>query len=519
MDCSPNLTSLNQIARQTHISVAAIKEILRHELGEEYPKYHLYNTLSNVLAMGGPTQEQFNRMLDEAVLRFDNHPYIHLEASRSEMQNIIKSRSGKMDEVASAIAVIASDEIERFIKEQKLPKFRTGQLTLPGTKPYVSRGDKEFRYFEVGKASYEAVIYKVICKLPSKYVQYSGKPYIGFTNNFNLRILSHIKGALNPNVENYKFADAIYSAFEEEGLNPEVVWNEILNSKGAKYRFVIENCLKVFNKYFSAEVIEYHVNYYTVFAREKYYINGYDSIKNGLNSILGGGGVRYQPLPLYDVIYLICLGHNLVQVTEKINDMYEDLAVSRNTVTARLSEIASFGSFYQAQEELLRPVIERLLEEGIDAYKVFNYFREKGLARTRYKASWFSSWAFGKAILRDGITRYFGIPHSQWERFIIEDWKYEEIENKYGLTEDNIKKAMGIFGGKNKAMKSLRISRTLLLLKEDWSLEQIYYNDFKCTGTDPQRYFRGLFKGFSGIDRRWSPEEIVLFAKSNILPK
>lgn len=76
-----------------------------------------------------------------------------------------------------------------------------------------------------------------------------------------------------------------------------------------------------------------------------------------------------------------------------------------------------------------------------------------------------------------------------------------------------------IFGGKHQAMRDLRRSRTLELLKESWSFEDIYRTDFKSSGNDAtmKQYFERLFKGLYNVNRVWSLEEIRRFANTGFL--
>lgn len=340
------------------------------------------------------------------------------------------------------------------------------------------------------------------------------------TNDYETRKLNHIRQALNPHDRNHDFQKAIVAAFKEEGIDPYDMWIDLAGSAHNQQQYNVhkEKILRVFDKYFESEIVEYHRQYDTAPTREKHYILKFDSKRNGLNEKVGGGA-KYQPLPLYDIAHLICLGYNVKQITEILNDKYEEFHISRPLISRRLSQIAVFGSLFQAQEELLQPLIEELLEKGIDAYKIFNYFKNN-LGSTRRGNSWFTSWAFGDAILKDGITRYFGVTHAEWERILIEDWNYQKIEETYGLKENNVKNVMReVFGGKYQAMRRLRRFRTLELLKEDWSFEDIYRNDFTCSGNDAsmREYFVKLFKGFNNVDHYWSLEEIKGFAKTGFL--
>ncbi len=250
-------------------------------------------------------------------------------------------------------------------------------------------------------------------------------------------------------------------------------------------------------------MLEYHLRYDTIYAREKHYIsNVYDSFKDGMNSDKGGGGGPYRKLPLYDIAYLISLGANLEEVSRLISDAYPDSSISYSTVKKRVHEF--WGSFYQAQEELLTPIIKKLLHFNYKGFDIWSTFKSASVAD-----SYLAAWAQGKVSIKfpkayhDRLTdsarinyvkkieerSFYGIPVSKWTEWAIQGLSRSEL-NAMGISEESVKIVRKqLFEGDYQLKQiELRKIRTLRRLKEGWSFFDIFTKEFRRTYSTETKY-------------------------------
>jgi hypothetical protein len=275
-----------------------------------------------------------------------------------------------------------------------------------------------------------------------------------------------------------------------------------------------------FRKFFDEDIIEYHRYEETAYVREKYWIQEYDSYRDGLNMNKGGGGGKVRKLPLYDIASLISLGCNLRTIHDILNNNYEDIDISINPLLRRVRQF--FGSWYEAQLRFLKPVIEELYEEGYTRYDIY-----RAMQYADSPGSWFKQWAKGNeflygeledidwenvdlkkwdnnidALIYDIKAEYYGIPRSQWYQWLLSGITILRIADMAELSRNRVESVY-----KDK-FNSLGFSIARRIAQQDFTLNNRYkvsgrigwamiYN--QLFGKLPdfvviQKYFEDLFR-------------------------
>lgn len=266
--------------------------------------------------------------------------------------------------------------------------------------------------------------------------------YIGATKNFGRRMYNRIKNAIcypkpsrKPSIKN-----ALLEAFEMIGLDVQMIresWRKVPDTWG-----LVQDIIKILEDFgFIFEVIEYQERYESAFSREVHWIKEKNTLRNGLNQVPGGGGMgKIVHIPLYDIAMLISLGASLKQITEYINSEYKDYykrLVHQNSI----KEIIKYewGSFYDAQELLLRPVIEDLAINKNSLKEIFLALRSADV-----RHGWFEDfyvlrggnfdWDRVKFIAEEDRDHLLGITISQWLEWGARAETRKSIARLAGLT-------------------------------------------------------------------------------------
>ena len=149
----------------------------------------------------------------------------------------------------------------------------------------------------------------------------------------------------------------------------------------------------------------------------------------------------------------------------------------KRAVQDKISDI--LGGSYQAQEELLKPIIEYLVEKGLNRYDIYMAFKNAEFS----KYGWFLDWSYSKAFIEADINQickrfnldpssswdaikpylhkmeryYAGISEQQWLEWIFEGKRIEKLWRN--PTGDSVEEEYSIGSTKLKRIKEILCKR------------------------------------------------------------
>ena len=328
--------------------------------------------------------------------------------------------------------------------------------------------------------------------------------YIGATKNFASRMYNRIRNIINNPRPNRRFGvkNALLEVFNLIGLDI----NKIRASKSHIDLWGLTNDIITILKDFGImiEVIEYQNRYESAFQREKHYIDTRKTIINGLNQVKGGGGMgKVMSLPLYDIAMMISLGANQKTIANYLKSNYKifkdgaKVKNIRNQVTKVIKYV--WGSFYDAQDQLLRPMVRELAIAGYSLQDIYINLKSWG---AQVQSSWFNAffkhndigsfdWRGIKNIAEDERAQYFGIPVKTYIEQVISGDTWVHIASDLDVSLNSIRSGLeSIFGFKSSSLKFedarkygsfqnyvraiFRRAYAVKLLREGKTLESVY---------------------------------------------
>lgn len=212
-------------------------------------------------------------------------------------------------------------------------------------------------------------------------------------------------------------------------------------------------------------------------------------------------------LPYYDIALMVALGFGLKKIHEVVQKVTTK-KISFRSFRTHFQRV--FSSYYSAQEKLLKPVIESVLDsdyeylKGSQVYLIFKNIlnqKEKGGLLT-----WFRDWSAGGILLqddfknilisidsqvfdkykiKDGIThyyqRFYGVPWKVWVSWAIKGFKRNDIAEKLKISGTLVMTTFNRFGGYRTVQKEGRREVAIELLKERADPKFIIFDNFGYT--------------------------------------
>ncbi len=176
-----------------------------------------------------------------------------------------------------------------------------------------------------------------------------------------------------------------------------------------------------------------------IFKHGKFVHTDYLNLKlHGLNMRIGGSGSvsRRHSVPLYDIAVMVALGFSAPKIALRLKGeygLYEnvELATITHVVQSAIHDI--MGGTFQAQEGLLKPIIEYLVDKGIARSDIYLAFKH-----AEFNFGWFNDWSYSKALIDADIewicTNFNLDPKSSWE--VIELYLDKAPRYYAGISED-----------------------------------------------------------------------------------
>ena len=414
------------------------------------------------------------------------------------------------------------------------------------------------QYYE--NNAWGGLVYEITFNLPEtlydiSYFNYFGKflgdTYYGATGRkANVRLIEHILEAIQDNPINFKKYNngkkynklnlAIISALRyigysmngleilRQGIHERNVADRITLCRDIAEELMTETRVMQIRIIELSEIIEY------AFELEQFYaIRGATSL-TGLNSVIPSGvaPANTHSLPYYDIALMVALGFGLKKIHEVVQKV-TNKKISFRSFRTHFQRV--FGSYYSAQEKLLKPVIESVLDndyeylKGSQVYHIFKNIlnqKEKGGLLT-----WFRDWSaggillqddfknilkgndsqvFDKYTINDGIThyyqRFYGVPWKVWVGWAIKGFKRNDIAEKLKISGTLVMTTFNRFGGYRTVQKEGRREVAIELLKERADPKFIIYDIFGYTKKSTnwiKKFYEDLF------DNQLSYEEII----------
>jgi len=353
--------------------------------------------------------------------------------------------------------------------------------------------------------------------------------YIGVTwKSLIDRFIEHTEDAINSYIEEYDWPNRLiehfilramedylsnkYSCNSEISLMKQFIESEILEKETWEKNRIIKTLAEdLYNAYFQMEVLEVHRNYETAWYRERWYIKNYPRkldrklvqgtlYPNGLNMVISPEQPGHRSLPLYDIIFLVCLGFIGPEINEMLSDHYH-ININFRTIYSHLNK------FWENWDNILklffRPVLQILLEQEeyqwkdiakalhrAPSYRVKKNFKEwfNGLNVTQLRYimkqenfSWNNLGKIAEEFKADFSDQNTvkGIPVDTWIQWFITDIGMEEIGKKLGyknmesfrsswLKQERVSIFQEKFGGTySLAVRKYRKKRTIELLTDE----------------------------------------------------
>ena len=436
-------------------------------------------------------------------------------------------------------------DLPRFVRNDRhLQKMLDGKF-------FLKKGEKGFENFADQKnLKYGGIVYIIrpirsFCILQNLIEEI----YIGVTwKTLIERFIEHTEDAINSYIEKYDWPDRliehlILSALEDYlsikyACNSEIspvrqfIESKILEKEKWEKNKIIKNLAEdLYNKYFKMEILEAHRNYETAWYRERWYIENYTRkvngmfiqgtlYPNGLNMVISPEKPGHRSLPLYDIIFLVCLGYIGPEINAMISNHYH-ININFRTIYSHLNKF--WKNWDSVLKLFFKPVLQLLLEHEeyqwkdiakalhrAPSYRIKKNFKEwfygLNVTQLRYimKQENFDWNNLGKiaeefkADLSDQNT-VRGIPVDTWIEWFIRDIGMEEIGKILGyknvesfrsswLKQDRVSIFQEKFGDTyTLAVRKYRKKRTIELLTDEDFIESlldsrlywIYVREFK----------------------------------------
>ena len=374
-------------------------------------------------------------------------------------------------EVLKAIKILMRD-----LESKRQYKIYLPDIVLIDEKgrEYISYNDKDFknalRLYENGEITYGGIIY--VIEIKAEY-------YVGLTErNLKDRYTQHILTTLNAFIKTNgdinkpsfgKLQNAIIKILKKK-YDIKEIYSKIkyyhYTKQYGKRNNLVREILEYIRPFVKSKIIELHYGIKKISIREKYYTkqfpikllygksskgqNVIDLKKNGLNMVYGGGGTVYFSVPIYDIAIMIALGLSAPKISKILRDYYGLERSNTRIIQHKIADL--LGGAYKAQEDFLRPILERALKnDNITRHALFMKFKEAELM-----TAWFHQWKIGIEILNNDIIdicKKFEIdPKSDWK--IIKSFLDKRIRYYAGIPEFKWLDWIFKFIPKNKRMAS-----------------------------------------------------------------
>ena len=274
-------------------------------------------------------------------------------------------------------------DLPRFVRDDRhLQKMLDGKF-------FLKKGEKGFEnLIDQKNVKYGGIVYIIrpiesFCIFPGIIEEI----YIGVTwKTLIVRFIEHTEDAINSYIEEYDWPNRLiehlilramedylsikYTYTSEISLVRQFIESEILEKeKWEKSRIIKDIAEDLYNTYFQIEVLEAHRNYETAWYRERWYIENYPRklngiiiqgtlYPNGLNMVISPEKPGHRALPLYDIIFQVCLGYIGPEINEMISDHY-NININFRTIYSHLNK------FWRNWDNILKlffkPVLQVLL--------------------------------------------------------------------------------------------------------------------------------------------------------------
>ena len=89
-------------------------------------------------------------------------------------------------------------------------------------------------------------------------------------------------------------------------------------------------------------------------------------------------------LPIYDIAMMISLGASFTMMTQHINEEYKSYYKGKPISKNAIKKIVKYlwGSFYDAQEQLFRPVIKDLVRDDYSLKEIYLKLRSADILKS-----------------------------------------------------------------------------------------------------------------------------------------
>jgi len=266
---------------------------------------------------------------------------------------------------------------------------------------------------------------------------------------------------------------------------------------------------------------------------QDYVIKGGTNI-TGLNTVIPSGvaPANVHSLPYYDIALMIALGFNQEKI-HKLTQKVIHKKISYRTFRTHFQRV--FGSYYLAQERLLKPVISSVLNTDYGYMKGFQvYSILKSIANQKERGgllTWFMDWSSGGILLdydlenilrntntkvfdKDAIgkeirhyyQRFYGIPWKVWVSLAIQGLNTTQIAEKFCIPVSKVIITFNKFGGYFSVQKEGRRKVVIDLLKKGEDPKWIIYETFGYTKKSNKwikSYYESIF------DNKLTYEKII----------
>jgi len=434
--------------------------------------------------------------------------------------------------------------------------------------PYITLSDNNFqvalRQYTGKIYLFEGILYDIQCLIPSS--PFAGQFYIGKASSFENRYREHLLEAIKigyyvsttHSIEvtgwtkiNQAFVHAIESP-SGVGVDIRVVYDLLKRKSGNDYYAYLGWLESEVMNYMKPRIFELHDQYETLKGREKHFIKSRNTVTQGMNEIISGGGTgRYYSLPIYDIVLMSVLGTPITKIVSYLTQAYPELRrldIGKDIIYSRIKEF--IGSSFRLQEKFLKPVMEFLQRKHHPTSDIYQFFSES-LGKQRKDLSYFSQWVWGEAFLegdkisnidkielknydiirhiideKGGLPRYSGISLDDLVTYAIEGRSLESyIPRKTGIPTWRLRDIYKILSGTDTADYALfkvRMQRlkAIQLIEEGgfakWPPEKIFQEVFTKYPRTPleqakfharEFFINELFPEFKELDT--SKENII----------
>ncbi|MFX0106147.1 MAG: hypothetical protein ACFE75_11735 [Candidatus Hodarchaeota archaeon] len=327
----------------------------------------------------------------------------NLATDRDISLRMFKSISKKMcmNKIEKTAFEAACSVLIATIKAYDLPRFvknKTHLQRMLDGKFFLTRGDSGFENFaDQENVRYGGIVYFI---KPIKSLDVSEgvltEIYIGVTwKTLIERFIEHTEDAIESYLINFDWPSRLIECLilkaletyiietysndlEISPLNDYIKYNFLGMEKWEKKAEIKKIATILYNKYFYMEVIEAHRNYETAWARETWYIKNYLLCKNGEryqgtlfpngpNMVLSPERPGHRSLPIYDIIFLICLGF----IGPEINEMllvYYHININFRTIYSHLNKF--WENWDNVLKSFFRLILQVLLEHQKYPWKI-----------------------------------------------------------------------------------------------------------------------------------------------------